>query len=81
MLPKFFTLSKLSFDKKILIMELWFLGLSTNAISRLTSVSRKAIWTFLKKLGKFIVPRYYLFLRPIGGKSTIVEIDESKFGK
>ncbi|KAM0679222.1 hypothetical protein BDAP_000089 [Binucleata daphniae] len=54
---------------------------STSLICYICKVSNPSVVLIIKKLRKFIVPKYYETADTIGGADIIVQVDESKFGK
>lgn len=69
--------------KKIIlrILEFWMQKASYDVISYQFRISRNGLWKIFKKVSRILVPRYYDAAKEIGGFDTIVEVDESKFGK
>ena len=63
------------------IIELWLQKLNNKALAFIYDLNRKTVSKIFKNLSKYLVPNYYEKLEQIGGNGTIVEIDESKFGK
>ena len=63
------------------IIELWLQKASLNLISYILRIDRKTVWRVLKKVSRVLVPRHYNAAEVIVGDDTVVEIDESKFGK
>jgi hypothetical protein len=73
--------SKLTKLQILQILELWMQKASMSLIKYLLRVERKCIWRLLKKVAEILVPRYNEPPGTIGGNGSVVEIDESKFGK
>lgn len=66
--------------KILRILDLWLLKMPVGLISSVVRVNKKVISRILKNV-EGIIPKYYEKLGKIGSFNTIVEIDESKFGK
>jgi hypothetical protein len=54
---------------------------SIKLIGYITFLDVKSIFLVLKKTGRILIPKLMARQEKIGGNGTIVEIDESKFGK
>ena len=63
------------------MIELWLQKLNNKALAFIYDLNCKTVSKIFKNLSKYLVPNYYEKLEQIGGNGTIVEIDESKFGK
>ena len=63
------------------VIELWLNKVNGSSIAFVLRIDKKTVYRIMKKLSTHLVPNYYDNIQSIGGRSTIVEIDESKFGK
>ena len=73
--------SRIDIWKILKIYDLWLFGLKIKDICFVSRISKKTIINILFKFEKYLEPRFYNQIKPIGGENIIVEIDESKFGK
>lgn len=72
---------KIEKEKILKILELFMIKASNKIIEYITGISKKTIWKIFNHLAKCLVQLYYAQAEPIGGDGSIVQIDESKFGK
>lgn len=73
--------SKLSPLVVLRLVEKWINMLRSKHIAWELSISRRAVWSTLKRLTKILVPLYYSSQELDGSEGEVWEIDESKFGK
>jgi transposase-like protein len=73
--------SKLKLDKILEVIYLWCMDANTSLICSIIQISKTTISLLYKKMNKHLTNSYYRQLPKLGGENTIVEIDESKFGK
>lgn len=73
--------NRLEHTSIIAILDLWMMGMNNSMICRVAMIDRKTLWRLLVNVSDLLVPRYYRRFGKIGGENTIVEVDESKFGK
>jgi hypothetical protein len=74
--------SKLPKSKLLRMMYLWCIGSSSTQIVRMTRITHKVVSTWVKYFRQLVSQMIFDSEKTmIGGPGTIVEIDESKFGK
>ncbi|KAG0442028.1 hypothetical protein DMUE_0600 [Dictyocoela muelleri] len=67
--------------KMLEILDSWMNKTSTKSIAFEKDFSIKFVRRLINKVSKIFLPRYYEIFDFLGGDNTIIEIDESKFGK
>ena len=74
--------SKLEVVMAMSLIHMWLNGIPSKNICTLLNIGRKCFSNFLKKMSIILVNKYYNMNKlQLGGENTIVEIDESKFGR
>jgi transposase-like protein len=67
--------------KNLIILEYFFQKAPIRLIRYITHINTKTISRLLKRTAKFLIPKVMNCQDKIGGNNSVVEIDESKFGK
>ena len=65
----------------IAVLDCWMAKCPLQLISMFTRCPLSTVQRILSHVKAILVPRYYACFVSVGGENTIVEIDESKFGK
>ena len=76
-----FSRAKIDKIKVLEILDCWMAKCPNGVIPWITGCSYDSVLRVLKAVKKLAVPRHHASLNQVGDIGTIVEIDESKFGK
>ena len=73
--------SKIGPNKTLQLIKLWLQGVAPRHICQIIGIKGKAYSRFITLLRSSVVSKFYKNVQKIGAPKTIVEVDESKFGK